>query len=321
MNDLNHNPPDRFINKLVLATQKAAIASADYIGLGLQNEADKAAVEAMRDELNSINFKAQVSIGEGERDKAPMLHIGEILGKSSTKNVEFDIAVDPLEGTKLCANGGNGAMSVISISRQGSLLNAPDIYMNKLALSPCIPQDTISINNSIEMNLEKIQLAKKCNRNEITAVVLNRERHLEIISRIREYGARVRLIQDGDINAAISTSLCEEIDLYIGTGGAPEGVLAACALKSIGGSMQSKLVFKNKEEKNRAQSFGIYDFEKVYTIKEMVKFDAVFVATGVTDGLLTQGIKKTKNKLLTHSIVITNNLIQKINSQHINRNR
>ncbi len=283
-----------FYNKLALiaqtAAEKAAMATFDFIGKGDSKGADQAAVNAMRNYLNECAISGRVVIGEGERDKAPMLYVDEKLGKGGE---EIDIAVDPLEGTNLCANSQQGAMSVIALGKKDAFLRAPDIYMQKIAIGAQYPKDAISLNNSVKENLTELAKHKKVKTSDLKIIILDRERHQEIIEEARSLNVNVGLIADGDISAALLSSMkfCRYVDMYIGIGGAPEGVLAAAGLKCLGAHMLTKLVALNDEQKERAKIFNI-DLEKIYTIDDLVTTDAVVAMTGVTNGDIVAGIRK-----------------------------
>jgi len=283
-------------------TELTAIACYNWIGKGDNISADKAAVDVMRQELNKLPMSGKIAIGEGERDKAPMLYIGEKLGKGGEK---IDIAVDPLEGTTICARADSGSMAVIAISSENSFLCAPDLYMQKIAIGAKYPKNIIDINNSAKENILNLAKYKKCDPSDIVVMMLDRERHLGIIEEIRTVGSKIQLIGDGDISAIIATTVPDnDIDIYIGTGGAPEGVLAASALKCIGGRMQGKLLFKNDEQILRAKKMGVIDINQVYEADDLVKKDVIFAATGVTDGLLVAGVKKYCNKFTTETLLL-----------------
>lgn len=297
------------VPKLIKATESAAIAAYSLLGLGQEKEADKVAVDAMRSILNSIDMNGTVVIGEGERDLAPMLYIGEEVG---TKNgIEVDIALDPLEGTSICANYGRGAMSVLAIAKRGSFLNAPDVYMEKIAVGRNLPNGVVSLKNSIEDNLLRLSEAKHCSISELVIVVLNRSRHEGLITRIRKCGAKVKLIDDGDISAVISL-LNNDHDMYIGIGGAPEGVLAASVLSSIGGQMEGRLIFDTDELKRRSEKFGIKNKEKIYKIEDMVRDESVLISTGITDGDILSGIEYEGDKCIINSLIISKGTVEKI---------
>ncbi len=284
--------------------QAAAIGSYNWVGKGDRHAADDAATKAMRETFNQIKFDGTVVIGEGERDEAPMLFIGEKLGDGS--GLKVDIAVDPLEGTNLAAENKAGAICVLAAGPKGSLFHAPDTYMEKIAVGPKIGK-VVSLSKTIEENLDAISKKTHKEMNQITVVVLDRPRHQELIERIKKKGANVRLISDGDVFGAVMTAFEHtKADMLIGIGAAPEGVLAATALKCVGGYLEGRLKFRNDEEKQRAKKMGINDFDKIYTMDELVKTeDAIFVATGVTDGDLLKGIHKENGKYKTQSMIIS----------------
>ena len=291
--------------EMVRVTEAAAIAASQWIGRGDNDAADAAAVEAMRMALNELPLCGTVVIGEGERDEAPMLYIGEKVGCAQGDGTEIDIALDPLEGTTLTANSGPNALAVLAIAERGCLLNAPDTYMDKLAIGPGYPEGTIDIRKSPGENVRAIAAAKGVQPGDIVACVLDRPRHAEIIAELRALGCGIKLIPDGDVAGVIATADPDTgIDVYIGTGGAPEGVLAAAALRCVGGQMQGKLVFRNDDEIARARRWGIEDLDRVYTLEDMAKGDCIFAATGVTDGSLLQGVHRRKNCVTTESIVM-----------------
>ncbi|RYE05887.1 MAG: class II fructose-bisphosphatase [Rickettsiaceae bacterium] len=282
--------------------EQAAIACFPLKGKGDEQEADKIAVDAMRNVLNKINVKGKIVIGEGERDQAPMLYIGEIVGCG--QHLELDIAVDPLEGTKILASGRENAMTVIAVANSGSMLEAPDVYMEKIVIGVDFPEQIIDLNNSPRVNLANIAKAKQMLISDLTVAILDRPRHEELIARVREVGAKVNLIDDGDIAASIITTMPKfNIDVYMGTGGAPEGVLAAAALRSLGGQMHTRLLFNTEEEKKHAATMGIIDFNKTYNLRELVKGNVIFAATGVTDGKILKGVQLIDSKFITNSII------------------
>lgn len=288
--------------ELVRVTEAAAVSSSRWMGRGLKNEADDAATEAMRMVFDTIPMQGVVVIGEGEMDEAPMLYIGEELGTGDGPAV--DVAVDPLEGTNIVAAGGWNALSVLAIADKGNLLNAPDMYMNKIAVGP-EGVGKISIDASVTENLHAIAKAKNKDIGDVVATVLNRERHTEIIDEIRKAGARIKLINDGDVAAAINTAFDETgVDILFGLGGAPEGVIAAVALKCLGGEIQGRLVPSNDEELARCNRMGI-DVTQVLYMDDLVKGDdAIFAATGVTDGELLRGVRFKGGYSETHSVVM-----------------
>ncbi len=287
----------------VRVTEAAALAASRLVGRGDEKAADRAAVDAMREALNSLQITGTVVIGEGERDEAPMLYIGEEVGAGGP---DIDIALDPLEGTTITAKGGQNALAVIAMTDKGGFLNAPDVYMEKLAVGPGIPSDILDLDAPPGDILKRVAQAKGASVEDLLVCILDRERHLPIIEAVRQAGARVTLIQDGDVSAVISAADPENsIDVYIGTGGAPEGVLAAAALQCTGGSMLGRLVFRNDDEIARAERWGISDRNRIYTTNDLAKPDNVmFAATGVTDGTMLPGVKRSVGAAITHSIVM-----------------
>lgn len=286
----------------VRATEAAAISAARTVGRGNESLSDQAAVEAMRAAFNRIDMKAKVVIGEGERDEAPMLYIGEELG--SGKGPEVELAIDPLEGTTICAHGLANAIAVAALAEVGGLLHAPDVYMKKIAVSP-EAKGKVDLSRSWTWNLEQIAKALGRQIQELTVVILNRPRHEDLIAEVRAAGARIRLIQDGDVSAGIAT--CEPasgIDVLFGTGGAPEGVITAAALRCMGGDFQGQLVFRNDDEKARAKKMGITDFNRIYGLNELAKGNVMFAATGVTTGTFLEGVNFFHNGCTTDSIVM-----------------
>lgn len=290
--------------EFVRVTEAAAIASAKWAGKGDSNSADGAAVGEMRSRLNAIEMSGTVVIGEGERDEAPMLFIGEKVG--SGKGIAVDLAVDPLEGTGVTAKGGGNALSVLAAAPAGRLLHAPDTYMDKIAAGPLVGSK-VSLEKSVKENLQIVAKALDKPIEEVTAVILERERHKKLIEEVRACGARIRLIGDGDVSGAISTAVPEAgVDILLGSGGAPEGVLAAAALKCLGGYIEGRLVFRNEGEKKRAVEYGLKQPEKLLKMSDLVKGDeAMFVATGVTDGTMLRGVTFGEHGLTrTHSVVM-----------------
>jgi fructose-1,6-bisphosphatase II len=288
--------------EVVRVTEAAALAAARLMGRGDNIAADQAAVTAMRKALNFVQFKGRVVIGEGERDEAPMLFIGEEVGASDTPRV--DIAVDPLEGTSIVASGGNNALAVIAIAEEGGFLHAPDTYMDKIAVGPKAA-GAIDITVSPTENLRSVAKALKVYVEDLCVVILDRPRHQELIQECREAGARIKLIGDGDVAGAIATAKDGSgVDLLMGIGGAPEGVLAAAALKCIGGDMQGVLKFRNKEEIDRAKAMGITDMNRVYAINDLAASEVMFAATGVTFGDYLQGVRFFSGGALTQSVVM-----------------
>jgi len=305
--------------EMVRVTEAAAIAASRWIGRGDNEAADAAAVEAMRAELNKLPMDGTVVIGEGERDEAPMLYIGEKVGSEQDGGPKIDIALDPLEGTTLTAKAGPNALAVLAIAENGCLLNAPDVYMEKLAVGPGYPEGTIDINKPVADNIRAIARVKGVEPNEIIACVLDRERHERIIADLRELGCGVKLIPDGDVAGVIATADPDtDIDVYIGTGGAPEGVLAAAALRCVGGHIQGRLTFRNDDEVARARRWGIDDLDRVYSTKEMARGDCIFAATGVTDGSLLQGVHRRKDCVTTESLVMraSSGTVRRVFTQH-----
>ena len=293
----------QYASGIVAATEKAAIASSMLIGLGDEKAADQKAVDAMRTALNQIDFKGRIVIGEGERDEAPMLYIGEEVGTG--RNHEVDIALDPLEGTTITAKGMPNSLSVIAAAQRGGLLYAPDTYMNKIAVGGNLPDDIIDLDATTKENIQSIADAKKVPINEVTACFLERSRHDSIIEDLRSIGAKIVLIHDGDVAGIIMTTQeHSSVDIYMGVGGAPEGVLAAAALQCIGGQMQTRLVINNEDEKIRAEKIGIKDLNKKYSLDELAHGDIIFSATGVTEGTMVRGVRTNQNKYVTHSLVL-----------------
>jgi fructose-1,6-bisphosphatase II / sedoheptulose-1,7-bisphosphatase len=288
---------------LARVSEAAAIASAKLIGRGDEKSADQAAVDAMRTQLNLLDIKGTVVIGEGERDEAPMLYIGEEVG--SGEGPEVDIALDPLEGTTLTAKDMPNALAVIAMGPRGSMLHAPDVYMWKLAIGPGYPDDLVSLEEDPIDNLKALARAKGCRVDELTTCILERPRHEEIVEKVRSTGAAIRLITDGDVAGVIHCAEAKTgVDMYLGAGGAPEGVLAAAALKCMGGQIQGKLWFRNDDEKVRATKAGITDFDKVYTRDEMVRADVIFSATGVTNGSIVSGARRDGAYLETETLLM-----------------
>ncbi len=287
----------------VRVTEAAAYASSHWLGRGDNDAADAAAVKAMRERFNSLSFKGEIVIGEGERDEAPMLYIGEKIGDGT--GPEIDVAVDPLEGTTITAKGGANALSVLAAAPKGMLLNAPDTYMNKIAVGPQAA-GAIDLNASVKDNIRAVSDKLGKDPDALTVMILERDRHKDLIRQVRDCGCRIRLIQDGDVAAAISTVFeTSGIDMLLGTGGAPEGVISAAALKCLGGDFQGKLMFRNEDEKARATKMGIEDLEKIFHLDDLVKGDrAMFAATGVSDGPLLKGVRFTSGGAITHSVAM-----------------
>lgn len=289
--------------EVVRVTEAAALAASLQMGRGDEKAADQAAVDAMRLALNSLYIDGTVVIGEGERDEAPMLYIGEKVGVG--RGPEVDIALDPLEGTTITAKGGENALAVVAIAEKGGFLHAPDVYMDKIAVGGHVPDDIVDLDATPKENLQNLALYKGAEIAELTVCVLDRPRHEELIARIREAGARISLIQDGDVSGIIATAEPETgVDIYIGSGGAPEGVLAAAALRCIGGFMQGRLLFRNDDERARATKWGVTDMDKKYNIMDMASGDVMFAATGVTNGAMLRGVRRFAQGAETHSIVM-----------------
>jgi fructose-1,6-bisphosphatase II / sedoheptulose-1,7-bisphosphatase len=305
--------------EMVRVTEAAAIAASTLIGRGDEKAADAAAVEAMRAALNELPMDGTVVIGEGERDEAPMLYIGEKVGSEQGSGPRIDIALDPLEGTTITAKAGPNALAVLAIAEQGCLLNAPDVYMEKLAIGPGYPQGLVGLDRSPAENVRALASAKGVEPNEIIACVLDRPRHAETIAALREIGCGIMLIPDGDVAGVIATTNPDTgVDIYMGSGGAPEGVLAAAALRCVGGQIEGKLLFRNDDERGRARRWGIEDLDRVYRLEDMAKGDCIFAATGVTDGSLLRGVKRRKGLLTTESIVMraSSGTVRRIAGEH-----
>ncbi len=304
--------------EFVRITEVAALSSARYMGRGDEKAADQAAVDAMRQAFDHINVRGQVVIGEGERDEAPMLYIGEKVGRADTNDPEVDIALDPVEGTTICAQGGVGAISVIAVAEKGGFLHAPDTYMDKIAVGPRA-KGHVHLDASVEDNIEAVGKALGKKVTEVTAVILNRPRHENLIASVRKMGCRIRLIGDGDVSGAIATA-DEELgmDVLLGAGGAPEGVIAAAALKCLGGDFQGRLKFRDTQDMERAEKMGV-DPEKMYSLEDLASGPVMFCATGITDGPLLHGVKFLPNgRASTHSVVMRSlsGTVRWIDSQH-----
>lgn len=307
-----------FALEFVRVTEAAALASARLMGRGDEKAADHAAVEAMRSALNSIQFDGTVVIGEGERDEAPMLYIGEKVGRGGNGSTKLDIALDPLEGTTICARGSNNALSVIAIAESGNFLHAPDTYMDKIAVGP-EAKGAIDLRKTPTENLRSVAAAKKVKIEELTVVILDRPRHENLIREVRDSGARIWLIGDGDVSAAIAACHPDSgVDVLMGSGGAPEGVIAAAALRCMGGDFQGRLIFRRDDEKERAAKMGIRDFEKIYTIDQLAKGNVMFCATGVTQGTMLKGVRFQHGHAKTHSVVMRSETgtIRMIEAEH-----
>lgn len=290
--------------ELVRVTEAAAIAAAKLTGMGKKDAADQAAVNAMRKEFDSVNIRGRIVIGEGERDEAPMLYIGEEVGQGDASSPQIDIAVDPLEGTNLCAYARPSALAVLAAADRGNLLHAPDIYMDKIAVGPAA-KGVISLNKSPTENLTAIASAKGVYVEDLTVVILERDRHADLINEVRACGARIQLIPDGDVSAAILT--CHEssgVDVLMGIGGAPEGVISAAALKCVGGDMQGRLVPKDNAQRERCLSMGVEDPDAIMSMEHIASGDVMFVATGVTTGEMLKGVQFKKGICKTSSMVM-----------------
>ena len=286
----------------VRVTEAAALAASRLMGRGDEKAADQAAVNAMREALNGLAIDGTVVIGEGERDEAPMLFIGEKVGAGGP---EIDIALDPLEGTTLTAKGGPNAMAVIAMGEKGGFLNAPDTYMDKIAVGGGLPKGVVDLDAKPAENLAALAKAKGRLVEDLVVCILDRPRHSEVIGQVREAGARILLIGDGDVAGVMATSNKESgVDLYLGSGGAPEGVLAAAALRCIGGQMQGRLIFRNEQERDRARKWGITDFDRKYELHDLAGGDVMFAATGVTDGSMLRGVRRHSTTASTQSVVM-----------------
>jgi fructose-1,6-bisphosphatase II / sedoheptulose-1,7-bisphosphatase len=288
--------------EVVRVTEAAALAASRLMGRGDEKAADQAAVDAMRTALNSLNIDGTVVIGEGERDEAPMLYIGEKVGAGGPK---VDIALDPLEGTTITAKGGHNALAVVAMAEEGGFLNAPDVYMDKIAVGPDLPEGVVDIDNKPEVNLKNLAKAKNMDIRDLVVCILDRPRHTELIAAVRGAGSRIMLISDGDVSGVIATAQKGSgVDMYVGSGGAPEGVLAAAALRCIGGQMQGRLLFRNDDERARAKKWGVTDLNRKYAMLDLARGDVMFAATGVTDGAMLKGVRRGTTRASTHSIVM-----------------
>ena len=299
-----HNVLERNLAlEAVRVTEAAALSASRLMGRGDEKAADQAAVDAMREALNSLNIDGTVVIGEGERDEAPMLYIGEKVG--SGEGPKVDIALDPLEGTTITAKGGSNACAVIAFAENGNFLNAPDVYMDKLAVGPGLPEGVVDMDETAEQNLKSLAKAKGADIEDLVVCILDRPRHADLIAKVRAAGARIMLITDGDVSGVIATAQPDSgVDLYMGSGGAPEGVLAAAALRCIGGQMQGKLMFRNDDEVARARKWGIKDLNRIYNILDLAKGNVMFAATGVTTGPFLKGVRRFHGGAITHSMVM-----------------
>ncbi len=289
--------------EVVRVTEAAALSASLLMGRGDEKAADQAAVDAMRQALNALSIDGTVVIGEGERDEAPMLYIGERVGTGHGPKI--DIALDPLEGTTICAKGGPNALAVIAMAEAGGFLNAPDVYMDKIAVGAGLPDGLVDLDETVENNLKNLAKAKGADVSELVVCILDRPRHADLIGRVRDAGARIMLIGDGDVSGVIATSQpASGIDLYMGSGGAPEGVLAAAALRCIGGQFQGRLLFRNDAERERAKRWGVTDLDKKYGLYDLAKGDVMFCATGVTTGPMLGGVRRFAGGAITHSVVM-----------------
>jgi len=287
----------------VRVTEVAALSASRLMGRGDEKAADQAAVDAMRTALNGLTIDGTVVIGEGERDEAPMLYIGEKVGTGHGPKI--DIALDPLEGTTITAKGGANALATLAMADAGGFLNAPDVYMEKIAVGGGLPDNLVHIEEEPAKNLRELARAKKADIADLVVCILDRPRHSELIAKVRAAGARIMLIGDGDVSGVIATSDPETgIDIYMGSGGAPEGVLAAAALRCIGGQMQGKLLFRNDDERGRAHRLGITDLDRVYSLLDLAHGDVMFAATGVTNGTMLKGVRRFAGGAMTHSVVM-----------------
>ena len=300
----------------VRVTEAAALSASRLIGRGDEKAADQAAVDSMRHALNALDIDGTVVIGEGERDEAPMLYIGENVGKGGPK---IDIALDPLEGTTITAKGGQNALAVMAFATHGGFLNAPDVYMDKIAVGGGLPEGVVDLDKSIKENLANLSDAKNVSISDLLVCILDRPRHAEIINEVRNAGARIMLISDGDVSGVIASAQNETgVDLYVGSGGAPEGVLAAAALRCIGGQMQGRLLFRNEDEVGRATRIGIEDLDAKYTLSQLARGEVLFAATGVTDGTMLRGVNRNGEHAYTHSIIMRSSTgtVRKIEAFH-----
>ena len=290
------------INNFVTVTSKAAISCYDFIGKNDKKKADKAATDSMRNEINKLNINGEVVIGEGELDEAPMLFIGEKLGTGG--NLNLDIAVDPLEGTNFVAKNLPGSLSVIAIAEKGNLFNAPETYMDKLAVTSNVPKDATDLDFSLEKNIKNIADSLNKDINDITACLLNRPRHKKIMDTLEKMNVKMKLISDGDVSGALMvTDKKFDVDIFLGIGGGPEGVLAASAIDTMGCKFQGRFIFENDRDKDRAKKMGIKDLNKKYELEEIIKGDSIFCATGITNGDLVNGIKVKDKKYITETLV------------------
>jgi fructose-1,6-bisphosphatase II / sedoheptulose-1,7-bisphosphatase len=304
--DASHVLDRVLVLEMVRVTEAAAVAASKLIGRGDEKAADAAAVEAMRAAFDHLSIDGTVVIGEGERDEAPMLYIGEKVGGAPGTGPKIDIALDPLEGTTITAKAGPNALAVLAAAEEGCLLNAPDVYMEKLAVGPGYPAGVIDLAKSATENVKAVAAAKGVKPDELIVCVLDRPRHASLIAELRALGCGIQLIPDGDVAGVIAvTDPDTTVDLYMGSGGAPEGVLAAAALRCVGGQFNGRLIFRNDDEKERARKWGIADLDRIYKLEDLAKGDCIFAATGVTDGSLLQGVKYLRGgRMTTESVVM-----------------
>ncbi|HEU0117454.1 MAG TPA: class II fructose-bisphosphatase [Alphaproteobacteria bacterium] len=289
--------------ELARVSEAAALSASLLVGRGDEKQADQVAVNAMRTALNALDIQGTVVIGEGERDEAPMLYIGEKVGTG--KGPKVDIALDPLEGTSITATGGANALAVVAMAQAGGFLHAPDTYMDKIAVGGGLPNGVVDLDASVAENLKNLAKAKGGQVSDLQVCILDRPRHKELIAKVRETGARIMLIGDGDVSGVIATSQVDSgVDMYIGSGGAPEGVLAAAALQCIGGQMQGRLIFRNDDEKARGTKAGITDFNRKYGMNDLAHGDVMFAATGVTNGAMLKGVRRFPGGAETHTVVM-----------------
>lgn len=317
MSDKSGNMERNLALEAVRVTEAAALAASRWMGRGDEKQADQAAVDAMREALNGLSIRGTVVIGEGERDEAPMLYIGEKVGNG--EGPELDIALDPLEGTTITAKGGTNALAVVAMAEKGGFLNAPDVYMDKIAVGAGLPPGIVDLDNSPAENLKAVADALGKHINDVVACILDRPRHTELIKSVRDAGARILLISDGDVSGVMATSDPNSgIDIYLGSGGAPEGVLACAALRCIGGQFQGRLLFRNDDERARAAKWGIEDLDRKYQLEELASGDVMFAATGVTDGTMLRGIRVTAESAETESIIMRSKTgtVRIVSAQH-----
>ena len=317
MSNISINMERNLALEAVRVTEAAALAASRWMGRGDEKQADQAAVDAMREALNGLSIKGTVVIGEGERDEAPMLYIGETVGNG--EGPELDIALDPLEGTTITAKGGTNALAVVAMAERGGFLNAPDVYMEKVAVGAGLPTGIVDLDNSPAENLHAVADALGKDINDVVACILDRPRHADLIKSVRDMGARILLISDGDVSGVMATSDPNSgIDIYLGSGGAPEGVLACAALRCIGGQFQGRLLFRNDDERSRAAKWGIEDLDRKYDLEELASGDVMFAATGVTDGTILRGIRVKVGSAQTESIIMRSKTgtVRIVSAQH-----